>query len=323
MAGALLEPSDYASTVVAVPPLALTRKMTIDHEANRAVAELVERAGVRILLYGGNANFYHYGLELYAEALDMMTSFVGPNMEIITSIGPDFGKAMDQVPLVERSGLRNVMLLPAAFPADSHGVGNGVRHIADRLGNGVILYVKRSGYVKPITMRRLIDEGAVRFVKYAVEKVDPSDDPYLDALVAEVGTGLVASGMGETPIIDHLGRRGLATFTSGAVCIAPAASMRLLALLKADRIAEAKSLLEPFLAFERVRAALGGIQVLHDAVSAHIADMGPLLPMISNIKPQFMDEVRAALAGIVAAEAETGALLADLSEGGVAASAPW
>jgi dihydrodipicolinate synthase/N-acetylneuraminate lyase len=307
MSDIVLTPSDFSSSVVAVPPIALTPEFAVATEANRALARHIEKGGVKILLYGGNANLYHYGLDLYAEALAMIASVASGGTRVITSIGPDFGKAMDQIPLVERAGLKNVMLLPVAFPSDSHGVGVGVRRIAERLGHGVILYIKREGYVKPVTLKRLIDEGAVSFVKYAVERTDPSDDPYLDSLVADVGIEVFASGMGETPIVDHIGR-GLQTFTSGAVCIAPAAAMRLLALLKAGRSDEARPLLEPFLAFERVRAKLGGIQVLHDAVSAHVADMGPLLPFISNIKPQFMDEVRGALAGIVAAEAEAVAL---------------
>jgi len=304
MSDTLLSPADFASTVVAVPPIALTDTLDVSLEANRAVARHIEKGGVRILLYGGNANLYHFGLGHYAQALEMMKSVASPDTRIITSIGPDFGKAMDQAPLVERSGIRNVMLLPVAFPADSDGVGSGARRIAERLGHAVILYVKRDGYVQPATLRRLVEEGAVSFVKYAVEHPDPATDPYLDALVAEIGPDRIASGMGETPIVDHIGRRRLATFTSGAVCIAPAAAMRLLKLLKAGSFAEARSLAEPFLAFERVRSRLGGIQVLHEAVSAAIAPMGPLMPFLSNIKPAHEHEVSASLVLLTSEERE-------------------
>lgn len=300
---------DFTSSVVAVPPIALDDNYGIATEANHALVRHISEGGVSILLYGGNANLYHFGSERYAEALQMMRGAVATGAKVITSIGPDFGKALDQVGPIERSGLRHIMLLPTAFPADSEGVAAGVRAIADRLGLGIILYVKRENYIAPEALSRLLDEGAVTFVKYAVERADPEIDPYLDALIAAIGTARIASGMGETPILDHIGRRGLATFTSGAVCIAPRSAMRLLSLLKAGRIAEARDLAAPFLAFERVRSALGGIQVMHDAVSASVADMGPLMPMVSNVSASGMEQVRPVLEGLLATERNTRAVI--------------
>jgi len=295
-----MKAADFTASVVAVPPIALTADLDVAAAANAALAGHIEKGGVDILLYGGNANLYHYDLGRYADALTMMDAAAAPGTRVITSVGPDFGKITDQIPLVERSNIRNVMLLPMAFPSDSHGVMEGVRRAADRLGFGVILYVKRDGYVRPETLEKLVGEGAVTFVKYAVERGDPADDAYLDAILAAVGRENVASGMGETPIVDHVGRRGLATFTSGAVCLVPAAAQRLLGLLRANRLDEADALAAPFLAYERVRARLGGIQVMHEAVGlAGIADMGPLMPMISNVKPRFRDEIKAAVAALI------------------------
>ncbi len=299
----MLEPGDFKASVVAVPPIALTDQYVIDESQNDSLVRHIARGGVHLFLYGGNANLYNFDLGRYADALAMMTSVIKAPSRVIVSIGPDYGKMIDQAPLVHRAGIRDVMLLPMAFAADSHGVGDGVRRIAERLGFGVILYLKRENYVRPESLARLVSEGAVRFVKYAVERGDPSQDEYLDAIVAAVGPNLVASGMGETPIADHVGRRQLATYTSGAVCIAPAASTRLLQLLRKRRQAEIDELIKPFLAFERLRSRLGGIQVLHDAVTASgIADMGPQLPMLSNVKARFMDEVRAATADLLNAE---------------------
>jgi dihydrodipicolinate synthase/N-acetylneuraminate lyase len=310
MSNAMLSPADFAGTVVAVPPIALDTDMQVNGEANAALARHILAGGVDILLYGGNANLYHYASSAYEQALGMMTALDG-RARIVTSIGPDFGKMMEQAPAVERSGIKNVMLLPVAFPADSHGVGAGVRRIAERLGFGVILYLKRDGYVRPETLAELVAEGAVRFVKYAVERPDPADDGYLDDVLAAIGKDLVASGMGETPIADHIRVRALTTYTSGAVCIAPAAAMRLLNLYRGARRSEADAAIQPFLAFEQLRARLGGIQVLHDAVTASgIADMGPLMPMVSNIQSRFMEEVRASATTLVAAEAAARAALA-------------
>lgn len=298
-----LQPADFKRSVVAVPPIALHADLGVNVEANAALVRHILAGGVDILLYGGNANLYHFGLAAYAEALAMMRA-VGERAGIITSIGPDFGKMLDQAPLVERSGLRNVMLLPVAFPSDSHGVGDGIRRIAARLGFGVILYLKRDMYIRPEVLEKLVAEGAVRFVKYAVERPDPADDPYLDAVLAAIGRDLVASGMGETPVADHVGRRAVATYTSGAVCIAPAAALDLLALYRAGRLVEAEAAIQPFLAFERIRAQLGGIQVLHSGITASgIADMGPMMPMVSVVKERNMEPVRAIVAELQGVEA--------------------
>lgn len=303
MSRPMLQPADFATSVVAVPPIALTKDYHVSEPENRALVRHIENGGVTILLYGGNANLYHFGLERYADALAMMTAAASEKTRIITSLGPDFGKMLDQAPLVERSGLRNVMLLPTAFPADSNGVANGARRIADRLGFGVILYLKRDAYVAPDTLGSLVADGTVRFIKYAVERQDPATDAYLDAVIAAVGLANIASGMGETPIADHIGARKLPTFTSGAICIAPAAAMRLLALYKAGRHDEALALSQPFLEFERVRSRIGGLQVLHDAVTVSgIADMGPLMPMVSNVPAASLPAVRAVMEGLLQAE---------------------
>jgi dihydrodipicolinate synthase/N-acetylneuraminate lyase len=300
MTDAMLSPADFATSVVAVPPIALTSEMRVDVEQNAALVNHIVGGGVDILLYGGNANLYHFGLDAYREALAMMESVAG-KARIITSIGPDFGKMLDQAPLIERSSIRNVMLLPVAFPADSHGTSDGIRRIADRLGFGVIVYLKRENYVRPEVLEKLVAEGAVRFVKYAVERPEPADDTYLDAVLSAVGRERVASGMGETPIIDHVGRRELATWTSGAVCIAPAAAMALRAKLRAGDLASAEKAIQPFLDFERVRSQLGGIQVLHSGITASgIADMGPMMPMVSVVKERNMGEVRRVVAALLA-----------------------
>jgi dihydrodipicolinate synthase/N-acetylneuraminate lyase len=92
------------------------------------------------------------------------------------------------------------------------------------------------------------------------------------------------SGIGERPAIIHLRDFGLQGFTSGSVCVAPNSSMRILALCKARRWDEAAEEREHFLPLENLRDAFSPIRVLHDAVTlAGIADMGPMLPMLSNL----------------------------------------
>lgn len=165
---------------------------------------------------------------------------------------------------------------------------------------GIIVYLKRENYVRPEVLEKLVAEGAVRFVKYAVERAEPDDDTYLDAVISAVGRELVASGMGETPIMDHFGRRRLATWTSGAVCIAPAAATALQAKLRTGDLAGAELAIRPFLEFERVRAQLGGIQVLHSGTTVSgVANMGPMMPMVSVVKERNMPEVRRVVAALL------------------------
>lgn len=299
-----LDIGDYARSVVAVPPIALRPDLSVSAAANAAIIRHIEAGGVRVLLYGGNANLYHFGLDDYRSAMEVVITSADPRTQVITSIGPDFGKALAQAPVARDLGFKNVMLLPMQFPADSSGVANGVCRLAAILGHGLVLYLKRENYVDPDELARLIAEGAVEFVKYAVERPDPERDPYLDAVLAAIGKDRVASGMGETPIHDHLARRALTTYTSGAVCIAPLAAMDLLSLYRQGRGSEALELSRPFLHFEKVRADLGGLQVLHDGVRvAGIADTGPLMPMVSNLPPEKLGPVREAVDALKAAEA--------------------
>lgn len=296
---------DYASSVVAVPPIALNADFSVNTTANEAIVRHIEGGGVNILLYGGNANLYHFGLDEYRAAMAAIKAATSPGTHIITSIGPDFGKAMVQAPIARDLGLSNVMVLPTSFPADPAGVANGVRKLADAFGAGLILYLKRENYVEPDELAKLIAEKAVSFVKYAVEKPDASKDPYLDAVLSAIGTTYLASGMGETPIHDHLGQRDVTTYTSGAVCIAPVAASELLMLYKAGRGAEARRLSEPFLEFEKIRLQLGGIQVLHDGLRlSGIADTGPLMPMVSNLPVDKLGPVQAAVDALKAAETQ-------------------
>jgi dihydrodipicolinate synthase/N-acetylneuraminate lyase len=99
--------------------------------------------------------------------------------------------------------------------------------------------------------------------------------------------------MGETPIHVHLPRYRLRTYTSGGVCIAPRGHEAACRPSRRDTEAAGR-LAAPFLAFEKVRAAINGFSVMHDAVTlAGIADMGPILPMAGNIPGDARERVQA------------------------------
>lgn len=311
MSQSTIAPAEYAGSVVAVPPIALTADGDVTEAANAKLMAHIAEGGISTLLYGGNANLYHFNRRQFLAALDALFGACPATARILFSIGPAFGQATDQLDEIHRVGCRNVMLLPTAFPSDPAGVAAGVRRIADRLGFGLVLYIKRENYIDPEALARLVEEGSINFVKYAVEREDASQDRYLDLILQAVGPKMVASGMGETPIADHIGRRGMATFTSGAVCIAPATCNELLRLYRAGEHDEADRQNEPFLRFERLRMRHGGIQLLHDAVGmADLGNFGPMLPMMTNLPPAARDEVAAVVAEIVKAEAATRTRLA-------------
>jgi dihydrodipicolinate synthase/N-acetylneuraminate lyase len=122
-------------------------------------------------------------------------------------------------------------------------------------------------------------------VKYGVVRKEPATDAYLSALLDHVEADRIVSGIGERPAPAHLIKFGLVSFTSGSVCVAPRLSLALLAALKARREEQALELQTPFLPLEDLRDALSPIRALHSAVSlAGIADMGPMLPMLTEIE---------------------------------------
>lgn len=293
--------SRLGRTVVAVPPVAWTSGLELAEHENRKLIKHIESGGVGALLYGGNANLYHYDRGRFAELMDFLSDTAAPETDVIPSIGPDFGKLLDESRLLRDRKFAGVMALPMTFPTHPSGIEKALRAAADSLGKPLILYIKRENYLAPDRVAALMDDGAVCFVKYAVERQDPAGDAYLSDLCSAIGSGNIASGMGETPIHVHLPHYNVRTFTSGGVCIAPAASMAILDAYRAGDRAEAARLSQPFLHFERVRAAINGFSVMHDAVTlSGIADMGPILPMAGNVAEADRPRVREAAAALVA-----------------------
>ena len=60
----------------------------------------------------------------------------------IPSLGPSFGRAMDQARLLRRHAFRCAMMLPCGDPRDAAGMEAGLREIADAAGVPLILYLK-------------------------------------------------------------------------------------------------------------------------------------------------------------------------------------
>jgi 4-hydroxy-tetrahydrodipicolinate synthase len=113
------------------------------------------------------------------------------------------------------------------------------------------------------------------------------EDRFLDELLAVVDPSVVISGIGERPVIDHWTRFGLRTFTSGSVCVAPARSNAIREALGRGDIDGARELRAAFLPLEDLRDAHSPIRVIHEALRlAGIADTGPMLPYLDNLRDE-------------------------------------
>ena len=277
--------ADFERSVLAVPPLARHADFSLNVGANRALIRYLETGGIRTLMYGGNANIYNLGVLGFEAEMSALGEMAGADTWVIPSIGPEYGKAMDQAQILKTLPFPTAMVLPLGFPATQAGIAIGIRKIAERYGKPVIAYVKSENYLKPADAGALIRDGAVIAVKYGVVRKEPAADAYLSALLEHVAPDQIVSGIGERPAPAHLIKFGLVSFTSGSVCVAPRLSLALLAALKAGDEEQALDLQTPFLPLEDLRDALSPIRALHSAVSlAGIAEMGPMLPMLTEIE---------------------------------------
>lgn len=297
-------PEDFAASVLAVPPLARKADLSLDRDANAALIRHVEAGGIRTLMYGGNANFYHVGMYEFGAILDMVAALAGPATWVIPSIGPDYGKMIDQAAVLRGHAFPTAMVLPPAPPVAPAGMATGLRRVAERAGRPLILYVKAEGVLTPAAIAALVADGVIAGIKYAIPRSDPARDDFLRALADAIGPQRIVSGMGERPALAHLRAFGLAAFTSGCVCIAPRTSQALLAACRAGDWDAAERIRALFVAAEDFREAHGFIPVLHDAVGfAGVAQMGPLLPLLDNLPAPLHARARELAAGLVAAEA--------------------
>jgi 4-hydroxy-tetrahydrodipicolinate synthase len=271
-------------SVLSVPPLARDARLGLAREANSALLAHLRAGGVSTFMYGGNANLYNVGVGEYPALLDMLESLAAVDDWVIPSIGADFGKALDQVDILKHRAFPTAMVLPLRFPATPGGIAKGIARLAERYGKPLICYVKDEGFITPHDVVALMREGSVCAVKYAIVRDDPRQDAFLTELLKMIDPGLVISGIGERPVVEHASAFGLRAFTSGCVCIAPKLSTLIREAIQAGEFARAAKIRESFLPLEDLRDAHSPLRVLHEAVRlAGIAETGPILPFLSNI----------------------------------------
>jgi dihydrodipicolinate synthase/N-acetylneuraminate lyase len=291
------------ASVLAVPPLARRADNSLNDAENTRLIRHVEAGGIRTLLYGGNANFYHLPPSEYDQTLAYLSQAAGADTLVIPSAGPAFGVAMDQAKVIRRHRFATVMMLPQVGITTSEGVAEGVRRFVQAAGVPALLYVKHDGYVEPEHVARLAEERMISGVKYATVRNDPAKDDYLAQLVRRVDRRMIISGIGEQPAIVHLRDFQLGGFTSGCVCVAPRLSRLMLAALRQEHYDEAERIRQIFRPLEDLRNAINPIRVLHEAVRlAGIADTGPLLPLLSNLAESDHAKVREAATRLLEAD---------------------
>ena len=253
-------------------------------EENTRIIRHIESGGVDILLYGGNANFYHIALSEYADILGSLAEAAAAETLIVPSVGPAYGTMMDQAAALKDFDFPTVMILPMQGLTTSAGVATGIRRFAETYGKPIVLYIKHDGFIDPKDAAALVNDGLVSWIKYAIVREDPLNDPYLSELVEIVDPKLIVSGIGEQPAIVHLRDFGLNGFTAGCVCIRPDLSQKMLEAIVAGDLETAETLRRGFRPLEDLRNEINPVRVLHEAVTlAGIANTGPALPLLSEL----------------------------------------
>ena len=134
-------------------------------------------------MYGGNANFYNVPLSEYGSTLEFLADAAGADTWVIPSVGPDYGRLMDQAEVLRAANFPTTMVLPQSFSTTSAGVLAAVRRFVDRSGRPVVLYLKSEQYLATKEVGQLASEGLVCAIKYAIPRENPSDDAYLGRLI--------------------------------------------------------------------------------------------------------------------------------------------
>jgi dihydrodipicolinate synthase/N-acetylneuraminate lyase len=270
--------------VFAVPPLPrkADARRSLNLDAAECVARHIEAGGITRFLYGGNAFLYHASLDDFQALVDWLSGFAATRWPI-PSIGPSFGRAIDQARILKKCAFRAVMMLPCGDPRDALGMEAGLREIAAEAGMPLILYLKSedgfgSDRDKGLdAVGRLIDDEVAIAIKYAVVRDNPLEDAYLEGLLWRVDRSRVISGMGERPAIEHLRDYRLGGLTTGSGCIAPHRCQALFEASSAADWARASALRSDFMPLEDLRDAWGPARVLHHAPT------GPIPPYVSAL----------------------------------------
>ena len=289
---------------MAVPPLARDAEGAIAEEANAAIIQHLEAGGVELLLYGGNAVFYHLPLEEYQPTLEMLARLPAETTQVVPAVGPTYGLMLAHAKMLREHRFATAMVLPHQGITTSSGVATGVRRFVEAAGIPALLYIKHEGFIEPEDAAALCRDGLISAIKYAIVRENPTEDDTLRRLVDLVDPAMVISGIGEQPAIVHMRDFGLGGFTTGCGCVAPNLSVALRRAAAAGDWQEAERLRSVFEPLEDLRNAISPICVLHEAVAAAgVAETGPLLPLLDRVPEADRAAIAAAAKHLLAVDA--------------------
>ncbi len=290
-----ITPATLAGSVIAVPPLARNADLTLNHAENARLIRYLEAGEVTTLLYGGNAVLNHVSISEYAELLTMLRDGAAEESLVVPSVGPGFGMMMDQAAILRDFEFPTAMLLPTRDVTTCCGIATATRKFAERFGNPIVLYIKHDGAVDVETIQSLVKDGLVSWIKYAIVRKNPEQDPFLRDIIQAIGPTQIVSGMGEQPAIIHLRDFDLPGFTSGCVCVAPQLSTDMLKAVQAKDFSTAERIRTQFRPLENLRDSINPVRVLHAAVQlAGVCESGPILPLLSPVDSKEIPAIAAA-----------------------------
>ncbi len=251
---------EQLNDIYPVPPLARRNdaKRSLNFAENEKFFRFMRDGGVTRFVYGGNAFLYQITLAEYAELTHWLGGLTS-QATIIPAVGPSFGRAIDQAPLIRRYKFPSVLVLPTGDPRDAAGLERGMREIAEACGMPLSLYVKRENdFGEDLragidVIGRLVDSKVCVSIKYAVVRKDPAVDAYLTALLERVDRSRIISGIGERPAIVHLRNFGLSGFTTGSGVLAPKLCRALLDACSRKDYEQAEKVRAAFLPLEDLR----------------------------------------------------------------------
>ena len=115
--------------VFAVPPLARRNDAarSFDFAENERIVKHIFGGGISKLVYGGNAFLYHIELAEF-EALAEWLSGLSDEIWVIPSIGPSYGRALEQAAILRKHRFTCAMILPCGDPRDAVGLERPAQH---------------------------------------------------------------------------------------------------------------------------------------------------------------------------------------------------
>ncbi|MDB5527154.1 MAG: dapA2 2 [Devosia sp.] len=303
--------ADLESSVIAVPPMARNADFTVNRGETSKIIDHIEAGGIRSLMFGGNANFYHLPNSWYAETIDFLADAAGDDTWVLPAIGPDFGKLHDHAAILRERQFPAAMLLPSTAMFTATGVATAIRHFVERSGIKAVIYLKSEGFLTPDLVKALVEDDLICSIKYAVVRQNPLRDDLLARLVDLIDRRYLVSGIGERPVVEHFSGFGLTSFTTGSGVIAPRLAMQLRETLLAKDYERAAEMVRLFIPLEDERDRVHPARVLHDAIgAAGIADTGPQAPLFSGLDASELRATTTAARHLLLEEEKSRALLA-------------